>query len=148
MEEVSRFEDFVGLINGVAKEVQRIKAAEAAKLGLKGADIMCLHYLLKHPEGLASADLAREAGVTRAAVSRTLSSLVDKGYVRFLADGEGAYRAPVVLTASGRERMEAAERTICAVVDEAGSCLDPDSRAQMYASLSHVLDRLRAISRA
>ena len=51
MEEVSRFEDFVGLINGVAKEVQRIKAAEAAKLGLKGADIMCLHYLLMHSEG-------------------------------------------------------------------------------------------------
>ena len=41
----TRFEDFVGLISGLYKEIQRIKASEGARLGLKGSDIMCLYYL-------------------------------------------------------------------------------------------------------
>ena len=67
----TRFEDFVGLISGLYKEIQRIKTSEGARLGLKGSDVMCLHYLERSKDGLTGADLARMAGVTRAAVSRT-----------------------------------------------------------------------------
>lgn len=38
----TRFEDFVGLISGLYKEIQRIKTSEGARLGLKGSDVMCL----------------------------------------------------------------------------------------------------------
>ena len=41
----TRFEDFVGLISGLYKEIQRIKTSEGARLGLKGSDVMCLYYL-------------------------------------------------------------------------------------------------------
>ena len=68
----TRFEDFVGLISGLYKEIQRIKTSEGARLGLKGSDVMCLYYLERSKDGLTGADLARMAGVTRAAVSRTL----------------------------------------------------------------------------
>ena len=71
----TRFEDFVGLISGLYKEIQRIKTSEGARLGLKGSDIMCLYYLERSKDGLTGADLARMAGVTRAAVSRTLAHL-------------------------------------------------------------------------
>ena len=36
---------------------------------------MCLYYLERSKDGLTGADLARMAGVTRAAVSRTLAHL-------------------------------------------------------------------------
>ena len=72
----TRFEDFVGLISGLYKEIQRIKTSEGARLGLKGSDIMCLYYLERSKDGLTGADLARMAGVTRAAVSRTLAHLL------------------------------------------------------------------------
>lgn len=62
----TRFEDFVGLISGLYKEIQRIKTSEGARLGLKGSDIMCLYYLERSKDGLTGADLARMAGVTRA----------------------------------------------------------------------------------
>lgn len=63
----TRFEDFVGLISGLYKEIQRIKTSEGARLGLKGSDVMCLYYLERSKDGLTGADLARMAGVTRAA---------------------------------------------------------------------------------
>ena len=40
--EQERFEDFVGVISALSKEIQRIKMAEAAKLGIKGADDVAL----------------------------------------------------------------------------------------------------------
>ena len=69
--EQTRFEDFVGLISLISKEVQRIKAGEAARLGIRGSDVMSLYYLGRHEEGLTGAELAREADLTRAAVSRS-----------------------------------------------------------------------------
>ena len=38
----TRFEDFVGLISGLYKEIQRIKTSEGARLGLKGSDVMAV----------------------------------------------------------------------------------------------------------
>ena len=79
----TRFEDFVGLISGLYKEIQRIKTSEGARLGLKGSDVMCLYYLERSKDGLTGADLARMAGVTRAAVSRTLAHLEEDSTASF-----------------------------------------------------------------
>ena len=58
--EQERFEDFVGMISALSKEIQRIKMVEATKLGIKGADVMLLYQLARHPQGLTSA-LRRDA---------------------------------------------------------------------------------------
>ena len=58
----TRFEDFVGLISGLYKEIQRIKTSEGARLGLKGSDIMCLYYLERSKDGLTGADPAGPRG--------------------------------------------------------------------------------------
>ena len=79
--EAVRFEDFVGIVNALHKEIERIKTAEAARLGLKGADVMCLYYLVKSPDGMTGSELARACDVSRAAVSRTLSHLASEGIV-------------------------------------------------------------------
>lgn len=47
--EQERFEDFVGMISALSKEIQRIKMVEATKLGIKGADVMLLYQLARHP---------------------------------------------------------------------------------------------------
>lgn len=147
--EESRFEDFVGLISLIGKEIQRIKTVEAAKLGLKGADIMCLYYLGQHEEGLTGAELAREADVTRAAVSRTLSRLEADGLV--CVDEQGStgsrYRAPVRLTEKGRRVNATANEVIRRVVSEVGEELGDIQRVQMYRSLNTILERLKGISR-
>lgn len=147
--EASRFEDFVGLITLISKEIQRIKAVEATKLGLKGSDIMCLYYLGQHEEGLTGSELAREADVTRAAVSRTIARLENEGLVE-VQDGQGAgsrYRAPVRLTERGRDVTAEANEIIRSVVQEAGEELGDIQRVQMYRSLNVIYEKLKGISR-
>lgn len=144
----TRFEDFVGLIAALSKEIQRIKAREAAKLGLKGGDVMCLYYLSRHPEGLTSAELARLAGVTRAAVSRSLVGLEADGLVRVDEGGESSrYNALLHLTPRSVELMRDADEVITRVVCAAGDELGDVQRTQMYESLAVVLEHLKAISR-
>lgn len=147
--EASRFEDFVGLITLISKEIQRIKAVEATKLGLKGSDIMCLYYLGQHEEGLTGSELAREADVTRAAVSRTIARLENEEFVE-VQDGQGAgsrYRAPVRLTERGRKVTVEANEVIRSVVQEAGEELGDIQRVQMYRSLNVIYEKLKGISR-
>ena len=129
----TRFEDFVGLISGLYKEIQRIKTSEGARLGLKGSDVMCLYYLERSKDGLTGADLARMAGVTRAAVSRTLAHLEEGGYVA------------VRLTALGGESMSEADRIIREVLDTTGKAMGVEQREQMYASLRTILNTLREL---
>ena len=144
----ARFEDFTGLIAAINKEVTRIKSVESAKLGLTGADIMCLYYLGKHPQGMTGAELARAASVTRAAVSRALTTLEDKGFVMVQPDpGTGRYRAAVMLSARGAAAMESATQIIDRVVSESGDAVSERNRAIMYSSLSTILDQLKKISR-
>lgn len=146
--EDSRFEDFVGLITKISKEIQRIKTVEAAKLGLKGSDIMVLYYLSQHEDGLTGAELARESDVTRAAVSRTLARLEQEGFVEMGADDDATrYRMPVRLTEKGKASMAEANAIIQHVVQQAGEELGDSQRRQMYMALNLIYDRLSTISR-
>ena len=132
--EASRFEDFVGYIGALAKEIQRIKATESAHLGLQGADIMALYYLGHSESGMTGAELARAAGVTRAAISRTLARMEREGFVTVSgsSDTSSRYKAPVVL-------HYVMEQVVQAQSDE--------ERAQMYDSLERVLACLKGLSR-
>lgn len=146
----TRFEDFVGIISALGKEIQRIKTAEAKRLGFRGSDVMCLYYLVKYPEGLTAAELARLVDVSRAAMSRIVAHLAEDGLVE-VGDAEdedaSKYRAPVRLTEKGYEAARPLDDIIHRVLDEAGGELAFRERLQMYDSLNHILERLRTFAR-
>ena len=146
--EAVRFEDFVGIVNALHKEIERIKTAEAARLGLKGADVMCLYYLVKSPDGMTGSELARACDVSRAAVSRTLSHLASVGIVELDDGSEGSrYRALVRLTEHGRQVTVPLLDIICEVVGEAGHAFEECDRERVYDVLNETLGRLRRLSR-
>ena len=147
--EESRFEDFVGIISALSKEIQRIKNAEARRLGFRGADVMCLYYLVKYPDGLTAAELARLVDVSRAAVSRTVAHLAEDGFVEVGGSDDDAsrYRAPIRLTERGYEAARPLDDIIHRVLDEAGGELALRQRMQMYDSLNHILEKLRTFGR-
>ncbi|QOY60836.1 MarR family winged helix-turn-helix transcriptional regulator [Thermophilibacter immobilis] len=144
-----RFEDFVGLIDALHREIRRIKASEAEQLGFKGADVMCLHYLARHPEGLTSAELARRADVSRAAISRTVARLEAEGLVEMGSSQSDAtrYRVPVTLTERGHEAARPIDDIVNGVLRETGEVLSESQRTQMYDSLNQILNRLESIAR-
>ncbi len=147
--DAERFEEFVHLVSSLEKEVQRIRAAECERLGLRGADLMCLYYLGKSGEGMTAAELSRAAGVTRAAVSRTLATLSERGFVEVDEPAGDArrYRAGVRLTERGRGAMSGVEAAVSRVMSAVDSALEDGERAQLYVSMASVLERLKGIDR-
>ena len=146
MQEESRFEDFVGLIGAIDKEIQRIKTAELARFGLRASDLMVVYYLEKNPEGLTGADLARLSDVDRAAVSRTVTRLAADGFVE-VGEESTRYRAPIRLTEKGYAAMAEVNGLISQIVRQAGGGLMDEQRRALYASLESVLGQLRVIAR-
>ena len=143
MQEESRFEDFVGLIGAIDKEIQRIKTAELARFGLRASDLMVVYYLEKNPEGLTG---ARLADVDRAAVSRTVTRLAADGFVE-VGEESTRYRAPIRLTEKGYAAMAEVNGLISQIVRQAGGGLMDEQRRALYASLESVLGQLRVIAR-
>lgn len=142
----ARFEDFVGVISALNKEIQRVKLAKMRGFGLKGTDVMALYRLAREQDGMTSADLARSIGVDRAAVSRTISGLMQKGLVSAEEDASGIrYRGRVRLTDSGMEIARSCDALIGEIVGKAGAAISPDDREAMYRSLGSILAALRNI---
>ncbi len=148
-----RFENFVGLVYALNKEVGRIKTQKMESLGLRGTDTMVLYYLAHSDGGLHEADIARLMRQDRAAVTRIVSRLEKSGLVeRDLTDdatasaGRGSrYRAPVTLTARGREAALEMDRIIDDVVERASADITPEERRRCYGWLKQVLKSLEKI---
>lgn len=136
---LQRFEDFVTGITVCYKYIQRIKSAEMTELGLKGTHVMCLFFLRRNPEGLTAAQLCQLCAEDKAAISRTLMTLQEKGYLR---TGEQKYRTPLFLTASGIQLVQQLEGLIQQWVGCGGDGLTDEERTAFYRTLSHIADNL------
>jgi len=142
----TQFESFVSVISQSFKEINRIKGREMRNFGLKGTDSMCLYYLAKAPEGMASAELARKIGVDRAAVSRTITRLEEGGYATTDHSQHGTgYRAPIRLTDKGIAAVTEVNQVIDEVVNRAIEGVPAADRAAMYRALDAINANLASI---
>lgn len=136
-----RFEDFVGLISNIYKNIQKVKQTKMKEFDLSGNHVMCMVYLAQYPEGLTATKLCQLISVDKAATSRALSELLEKGYVCYPdSEGQKKYRTPVLLTESGMEITKQMDDIICDVVNEIGGGLSVKDRMRMYCALN-VIDK-------
>lgn len=59
-----------------------------------------------------TSDLARQLGVSKQAAAKTVSSLLERGYLDRAADDGDSRRKPLVVTARGTELLETGQRLI------------------------------------
>ena len=99
-------ESFEQLTNGVTiiyKSIQKIKRLHMDSIGLKGAHVMCIHYLYTHPEGLTGTELCARCREDKAGISRILSDLESSHMICYQNCENGRkYRAKAFLTEEGR----------------------------------------------
>ncbi len=133
------FERFTLSILKLNKLVQKIKVYEMKKFGLKSVHVMCLYYLYANEDGLTSSELVKHTLEDKAAISRALSTMREKGYAEY---DSSAHNAPVRLTPKGRELAEyIVGRTSAAVA--AGSVeFTDEEREFFYASLIKISNNL------
>lgn len=140
---LNRFGAFVTGITACYKYIQRIKSMEMTELGLKGTHVMCIFYLHHHPEGLTAAELCQFCGEDKAAISRTLAELENKGCLYTeTADGK-KYRARLFLTPAGTEQAQRIDSLIAEWVSVGGDGLSEQDRADFYRILGLIAENLK-----
>ena len=135
------FEHFTVTIMKLNKLVQRIKIFEMEEYGLKAIHVMCGYLLREHEEGLTATELAKHTLEDKAAISRALAQMKEKGYVRY---GSATYNAKIKLTDEGKrladEILSKADRAV-----EAGQAgFNGEERVRFYETLESIADRLAA----
>lgn len=139
-----RFETFVLTILRLNRAVTKIKELEMNRLGLKGGHATCLFYLGEHPEdGLTVGQLAEACCEDKAAISRSVAQLAEKGLVKSSApEGSRGYRSPYRLTPRGQVVASQMYDRIEKVVSIGGAGLTDQQRRSLYESLRVVLGNL------
>ena len=135
-----RFQAFVTGISVCYKYIQKIKSVEMTEFGLKGAHAMCLFFLHSHPEGLTAAQLSQLCAEDKAAVSRSLASLTEKGYIE---SDEKKYRSRIRLTEQGKKVAVHIDEMIERWVESGGDGLSEENREAFYSSLELISNNLR-----
>jgi len=144
---IDRFEQFCSSISGIYKSIQKIKRDEMARYGLKGPHAQCLITLHHRKEGVTFARLCEACELDKAAVSRVVAELEEKGMIKREASGDKLYRAPLYLTPSGWEIAQRISGIAETAVEIAGGGISETDRAAMYQSLGQIAAQLQRISR-
>jgi len=137
---IDRFQAFVSGITICYKYIQKIKTMEMTEFGLKGTHVMCIFYIHHSKEELTAAKLCQLCAEDKAAISRTLVTLQEKGYVEA---GEKKYRAHLKLTEEGKTLARQIDSLIEQWVSLGGDGLTEEERESFYNVLSVISTNLR-----
>ena len=144
---MSSFEKFTVVISGISRYVQKIQRREMVKRGYKGAFAQYLTVLKRCEEGLTSTELCDICDKDKAAVSRIIAEMEEKGLIEREKKNVRTYRSKIVLTEKGKEVAEYVEersRAAVAVVSE--GVMDDSQRETIYATLDLLYKNLQKIN--
>lgn len=141
---ISRYEQFSFLISGIYRSIQKIEREEMIKYGYKGAYAQYLMVMKRHPEGITAAQLGEESEKDKAAVSRAVADMLEKGLLRREADGDTMYRARLYLTQAGMEAAQFVSHRAAEAVSAVG--LTGEERESFYRVLDMISGNLQEIS--
>ena len=139
-----RFEIFVTAITQINRSIQKLKSQEMAEFGLKGTHVMCLFQLRQHEEGLTSVQLAQLCEEDKAAISRSIAELRERGLVHVPEDAGRRYRVRITLTDRGREVTAQMDQKIIDAVMAGAQGYTTEEREIFYRVLLQVADNLQA----
>lgn len=138
---VSRFVDFTKSIASIAKDILRIKTAFMEQYGLRGSSVNCFFYLSREKEGLTLTELSNLCGEDKAATSRIVNELIEKGYLVQNDSPKGSkYRAILKLTEKGFAVAKSVDGEINAVFKACG--LEEENRDEFYQMINAIADSL------
>lgn len=143
---VQRFEQFSAAIFRIYRDVVRIEREEMEKYGLKGSLAQYLSILTRFPEGITAARLCEICDKDKAAVSRAVAEMEQKGLLRRDNAGDNGYRALLKLTEAGRQAAGFVHCRAQQAVEAAGQGLTDEHRAIFYKTLGQIADNLHRIS--
>ncbi len=131
--------NFTVSIARLNKLVQKIKSFEINKFGLHPIHVSCGYYLSKNPEGLTAKELCDMSLDDKAAISRALKTLQERGIVEYSPKGRNEI---VKLTSEGQKLASIISERINAAVKAGSVNLTNKQREFFYNSLLDISDNL------
>ena len=144
---MNRFEQFSYVISGINRHIQKIERDEMIKYGYKGAFAQYLVAIRRFPEGLTSAKLCEICEKDKAAISRVLNEMQEKGLISRENTGENRYNALIKLTDEGLRAVAYVDERAAAAIEAIGNEMSDEKRAEFYATLHFIAARLQTISK-
>ena len=131
--------NFTVAITTLGKIIQRIKSYEISKYGLQPIHVSCGYYLSKNPQGLTAKELAQLCIEDKAAISRALKTLQEKGIVEYTP----RVRNEIVrLTDKGKELASVIGEKINSAVNAGSAHITEEQRKFFYDSLLEISNNL------
>ena len=144
---LDRFEQFSYSISNIYKHINKIEREEMEKYGLRGAYAQYLVTMTHYPDGITSSKLSEICDRDKAAISRIVSEMEDKGLVVRYTDRDNMYRAKLILTEEGKKAADYVCERAEKAVNAAGNGLGEEERKIFYGALAIIEANLRRISR-
>ena len=144
---LDRFEHFSYSISNIYKHIIKIERDEMEKYGLRASYVQYLITMSRFPEGITAANLSELCEKDKAAISRIVSEMEEKGLVTRESDKNNMYRAKLVLTDEGKKAADYVSERAEKAVNAAGQGLSEEDRKIFYGVLAIFEANLRRISR-
>lgn len=142
---ISKYEHFSLSISCIHQDIQKIERMEMEKFGLKGPHAQTLLALHRHPEGITAAELGQIIEKDKAAISRSVAELEEKGMLSRNQRSGSCYRALLTLTEQGIAAAQAVSEKARLAVEQAGTGLNDAQREVFYQVLAMIAGNLHAI---
>ena len=136
-----RFENFVITILKLNKLIGRIKLLEMEGYDLRAVHVMCIYYIERREDGLTASELSKLTLEDKAAISRALGTLRERGYINY---DTKKYNSKATLTDEGRRLADYIEERAESYVNAGGGELTDAERATLYGALNSISARLEA----
>lgn len=140
---MDRFERFTVAVTEISYHVHRLMNEAMEQYDLRGINAIYLTVLNRMDHGITASQLGEYCSRDKADVSRAVAVLEEKGLVRKEA---GRYRAKLYLTEQGKDLAERVRLLARRAVSAAGSGLNDDDRAVLYAALESIADKLQELT--
>lgn len=141
-----RYEQFSYIVSVINRHIQKIERDEMVKHGHKGAFAQYLMAMRHYPDGVTAAQLSELCDKDKAAVSRVIGEMVEKGLVQRTSNNETMYRAKLTLTEAGHKIAEFVSQRGSAAVEAVGNELTDEQRKMFYATLDFIAGKLQTLS--
>ena len=142
---ISKYEHFSLSVSCIYHDIQRIERTEMEKFGLKGPHAQTLLAMRRHPQGITSVQLCEICEKDKAAVSRSVAELEEKGMITRNQVNGSTYRAKLKLTEQGIAAADAVSERARQAVEQAGQGLSDDKRQIFYEVMALIAGNLHAI---
>ena len=139
---LNRFAQFSYMISNINRNIQKIEHDEMVKLGYKGAYAKYLVVMAQQPQGVTSSKLCEICDKNKAAVSRMITEMEEKGLVL----RNHSYNALIKLTKKGENLAKYVCEKAELAVQEVSKDLPIEQRTLLYTLLNQLSGSIHKLS--